>query len=226
MENLVRSQAAKRASAEGRGSSKEGGSGHGHALEDICMLRKPTIDMVIGRKKYAQSRQLALARLWKGITGQAFSTDAAYPLHMNKDSLRKNSSKSEAFCRATACLMMAGLEEVVEAASWSVARLNSAYNVASLPMPSSVLDLVYLMNGTSITWKLVEIAAASVAHEAMLPKQAPSRKRKAICDASTPEQPDLHLHMLPGDQATLRSEGHKPTYNVGFWSHDLYNGLH
>ena len=87
MENLVRSQAAKRASAEGRGSSKEGGSGHGHALEDICMLRKPTIDMVIGRKKYAQSRQLALARLWKGITGQAFSTDAAYPLHMNKDSL-------------------------------------------------------------------------------------------------------------------------------------------
>ena len=197
---------------ESRGSFLQGEQPKKDLSIQVFSSSKPKIPLLYGRNKCLQSRERALECLWKAITGQVLSDAVRTPLRLSKPCLVGKSGLSEAFCRAVANSMRAGFEEVAQTASWAVARINFAYNKASLPMPSAALDLVYLMNGESITWKLVELAAASFAHVEMAPL---CRKRKESVRA-------LQGQPLPTLMSVDRDHEDKRVYNVGFWSHDLY----
>ena len=84
-------------------------------------------------------------------------------------------------------------------------------------MPSTPLDLVYLMDDKDVTWELVQQAAASQAHEAI-----PASSRKAITSASQVLSKHDAAGASDGTSEDRHLEETDRTYRVGFWSHDLF----
>ena len=176
------------------------------------------MDRVInGRNIFAGARRRALATLWAKMTGKTLqdSRTGAMPV---RGKLRQIKKDAESFCRATACLMKAGFEEVAKEASCAVSRLNTASRNEGLNMPSTPLDLVYLMDDKYITWELVQqAAAASQAHEAI-----PASLRKAITSASQVLSKHDAAGASDGTSEDRHLEETDRIYRVGFWSHDLF----
>jgi hypothetical protein len=196
-----------------------------------AILRNNFGSMIIGREQYAESRRLALAKLWHDITGRHLTAWQSCTLP-DKKKLTEQMSKAQAFCRCVALLVKGGMEEVARDLLGAVSRLQIAYNKVRLPLPAAPLDLVYLMDGKYITWTLVQQAAASQAHDVMA--KSPLSEQKSTPLLRTTEKqsddPDPKYDAAgAGDQTVFDSKDseysldsdNEEVFNVGFFSHDL-----